>query len=100
MVLEVDLGSGRGRMLRLQASALTPGEARALCEQMKQAGQYCLPTADTGRPMPHAGLAPANALYIKQSFGGSDFSISRMHFHPQTRAPRSVTESGVLPSVL
>lgn len=65
MVLEVDLGSGRGRMLRLQASALTPGEARALCEQMKQAGQYCLPTADTGRPMPHAGLPPANALYIK-----------------------------------
>jgi hypothetical protein len=65
MVLEVDLGSGRGRMLRLQASALTPGEARALCEQLKQAGQYCLPTADTGRPMTHAGLQPANALYIK-----------------------------------
>lgn len=51
MILEVDLGSGRGRMLRLQASALTPGEARTICDRLKQAGQYCIPTADAGTPL-------------------------------------------------
>lgn len=51
MVLEVDLGGGRGRMLRLQASALTQAEAQSLCERLKQAGQYCLPTADAGTPL-------------------------------------------------
>ena len=51
MVLEVDLGGGRGRMLRLQASALTQAEAQSLCERLKQAGQYCIPTADAGTPL-------------------------------------------------
>ena len=51
MVLEVDLGRGRGRMLRLQASALTPGEARTICDRLKQAGQYCIPTTDAGTPL-------------------------------------------------
>ena len=51
MILEVDLGSGRGRMLRLQASALTPGEARTICDRLKQAGQYCIPTTDAGTPL-------------------------------------------------
>lgn len=61
MVLEVELGGERGRMLRLQASALTPGEARNLCERLKRAGQFCTPTADGGAPLSLAGVPPVTS---------------------------------------
>ena len=62
MVLEVELGGERGRMLRLQASALTPGEARNLCERLKRAGQFCTPTADGGAPLSLAGTPPGTPV--------------------------------------